>query len=199
MKCERLNKNIISIIISRAAKFFPNSLQLSPMRHAGTPTPLPIHLHTRTPTHTHSLSLENVFHTKRHAYSSSWCTDKHLNTSQRVCRYKSETRLKASSFCWDSNGPFDAFLSISRISLQVPRCPLETCATLCKNQFQVRVVGVAVDHVCIRSASVCRERRLRLKAIFKSHWWACHVVGRHPDLQIVFPRYVSLQRTSLSS
>lgn len=26
------------------------------------------------------------------------------------------------------------------------------------------------------------KRRLRLKAIFKSHWWVCHVVGRHPDL-----------------
>lgn len=54
-------------------------------------------------------------------------------------------------------------------------------------QYQFLVVGVAVDHVCIRSESAWRRvgrEGLRLKAIFKSHWWACHVVGSHPELPV---------------
>lgn len=69
------------------------------------------------------------------------------------------------------------------------------------NQFQVRVVGVAVDHVCIRSASVLGGRGGWVSRPFSNLigglvMWSGGILTY---TEIVFPRYVSLQRTSLSS
>lgn len=68
-------------------------------------------------------------------------------------------------------------------------------------QFQVRVLGVAVDHVCICSTSACTRRGGCVSRPFSNLigglvMWSAGILTYK---EIVFPRYVSLKDISLSS
>lgn len=164
--------------------------------------------YVRANTHTLTHSSEPLFIKERGSSKASADLAAILLSNHSV---ESQQRLPARSplrpLLFSSDHFFYLTLFWHRPSLSLPSTP----PTFAFDQFQVRVVGVAVDHVCNRSASAGRSRgkgeggrRRRGEAASQGHFQISLVglsCGREASRlaqQIVFPGHVSLQRTSLS-